>query len=185
MLRRAAIPYQSSAGFNPKPRLVFALPLPLGVAGSHELADLELAEHMSPGEVQTRLREQAPQGLEILNVESLDGKEKLSVTKARYRFPVPAARQAGLEERIAGVLGEDTIWLERKLPAPRRVEVRQYLDALVLEAGNLEMLLHVTPSGTARPGEVLELLGLRDLADDGRIIERVGLELEDKGEGNA
>lgn len=47
MLRRAAIPFHSTAGFNPKPRLVFAMPLPLGVIGLQEVADPELEASIS------------------------------------------------------------------------------------------------------------------------------------------
>src|ERR1700749_5052019 len=44
MLRRAELPFHSTQGFNPHPRLVFALSLPLGVVGRAEVAELELDE---------------------------------------------------------------------------------------------------------------------------------------------
>ena len=44
MLRRAAIPFHSTQGFNPKPRLVFALSLALGIIGHEEVVELELDE---------------------------------------------------------------------------------------------------------------------------------------------
>jgi hypothetical protein len=43
----------------------------------------------------------------------------------------------------------------------------------------LEMDLYLTPAGTARPDEVLGLLGLRDLLDEGTVLERTRLVLED------
>src|ERR1700724_1844693 len=69
MLRRAALPFHSTAGFNPKPRLVFAMPLALGISGTREIAELELDQELPAGEIQQRLTEQAPAGLEILAVE--------------------------------------------------------------------------------------------------------------------
>src|SRR5262249_58207632 len=42
MLRRAAVPFKSTACFHPTPRLVLALSLPLGVAGRNEVLELEL-----------------------------------------------------------------------------------------------------------------------------------------------
>ena len=42
MLRRSALPFRSTQGFHPHPRLVFALSLPLGVVGVEEVAELEL-----------------------------------------------------------------------------------------------------------------------------------------------
>src|ERR1051325_11426231 len=71
MLRRAAIPFASTKGFNPRPRLVFALPLPLGVVGSDEVADLELESELSTSEIFDRLATQVPPGLRILSVEPL------------------------------------------------------------------------------------------------------------------
>src|SRR5947209_20325208 len=68
MLRRADVPFQSTQGFNPRPRLVFALSLPLGIVGNDEIADLELTHDVAPEELQSRLARQAPAGLEILSV---------------------------------------------------------------------------------------------------------------------
>jgi hypothetical protein len=44
----------------------------------------------------------------------------------------------------------------------------------------LEIDLHLTPAGTARPDEVLGVLGLRDLLDAGAVLERARLELIDE-----
>src|ERR1700719_3238909 len=66
MLRRAALPVRQSQGFHPKPRLIFALSLPLGVIGCEEVAELELDEIIPPEEVRERLARQAPDGMEIL-----------------------------------------------------------------------------------------------------------------------
>src|SRR5437016_13121789 len=74
MLRRAGLPFHSTEGFNPKPRLVFAMPLPLGVVGLQEAADLELDEAMAPDEIRERLAREAPAGLEILTVCRIDAR---------------------------------------------------------------------------------------------------------------
>src|SRR6184192_1420855 len=60
MLRRAELPFRSSQGFHPKPRIIFALSLPLGVAGLEEVAELELDELLPAEEIQNRLERQAP-----------------------------------------------------------------------------------------------------------------------------
>src|SRR5205807_8000052 len=68
MLRRAALPFHSTEGFNPKPRMAFALSLALGIEGHEEVVELELDEELPPDEVQARLSRQAPAGMEILSV---------------------------------------------------------------------------------------------------------------------
>src|SRR5437879_13282810 len=74
MLRRAALPFHSTEGFNPKPRLVFALSLALGVVGREEVVELELDAFVPPEEIHARLVQQAPAGLELLSVRRLDRK---------------------------------------------------------------------------------------------------------------
>src|SRR5215471_3821871 len=89
MLRRAALPIRSTSGFHPKPRLVFALSLPLGVVGRDEVAELELTEPIEPTEVHERLARQAPAGLEIISVHRIDPKAGAQVRRAGYRIALP------------------------------------------------------------------------------------------------
>src|SRR6266849_29258 len=81
MLRRAALPIRSTSGFHPKPRLVFALSLPLGVVGRDEVAELELNETIAPVEIHARLVRQAPAGLEILSTQRIDAKAGAQVRR--------------------------------------------------------------------------------------------------------
>src|SRR5207253_5430287 len=74
MLRRAALPFHSTEGFNPKPRLVFAMPLPLGIIGCQEVVELELDAELPAEKVHQELSQHAPSGLEILSVQPIAGK---------------------------------------------------------------------------------------------------------------
>ena len=65
MLRRAAIPFKSTAGFHPTPRLVFALSAPLGADCHEEVVELELTEPRDSDDVLAALNAQAPPGLEF------------------------------------------------------------------------------------------------------------------------
>lgn len=186
MLRRASIPYHATQGFNPKPRLVFALSLPLGVVGLREIAELELDDQLSLEELHQRLAQVAPPGLEILAMERIAPKTTAHVCQVRYRLPIPPDRLPALPERIAALLTAAECWIERTRPQPRRFDARPYLDGLRLVPLALEMDLRVTPTGSVRPDEVLELLGVRDLLDHGAVLERTDLvlaETEVRGQG--
>src|SRR5262249_3825165 len=78
-------------------------------------------------------------------------------------------------------------WIDRRRPSgganSRRMDLRPFLrDLRVTGEGpaRLEMDLWLTPAGTARPEEVLGLLGLRDLPEGGRPLCRLRLELHDE-----
>jgi radical SAM-linked protein len=180
MLRRAALPFRSTQGFHPKPRLVFALSLALGIVGCQEVVELELDADLPPEEVHARLARQAPPGLEILSVRRIDGKARARVLGATYRVPLPPGRDAGLADRAAVLLAQRECWVERTRPQKRRLNLRPYLRELRLLPGALEMDMWVTPGGAARPEEVLGLLGLGDLLEAGVVLERTQLELDDE-----
>lgn len=182
MLRRAALPFRSTQGFNPKPRLTFPLSLALGIVGYEEVLELELDQPVPPAEVRARLAQQAPAGLELLDIRPIAAKTTAQVRRVCYRLPVPPERTAGLAERVAAVLAAPECWVERSRPQPRRVNLRPYLNNLCILPDAVEMDLGVTPTGTARPDEVLGLLGLADLLAAGAVLERTKVELHDEVE---
>jgi len=180
MLRRADLPFHSTAGFNPKPRLVFALSLGLGIVGCREVLELELTAPVPPAEVHERLQRQAPAGLEILEVRPIDPKTSAQVQRVRYRITIPADRIPGLREQISALLAAPEIPVQRVRPQPRRLDIRPYVEDLRALADSLELQLLVTPTGTARPDELLGVLDLGDLLPAGNILERTSLELHDE-----
>lgn len=180
MLRRAALPFHSTSGFNPRPRLVFALSLGLGIVGCREVLELELDAPVPPEQVHEQLRRQAPPGLEILEVQSIDPKASAQVQYVTYRIAVAAERLAGVHDRAAALLAAAEVPVERARPQPRRLDIRPYLDDLRVQPDSLELHLRVTPTGTARPDELLELLGLGDLLPAGSVLERTSVELQDE-----
>jgi radical SAM-linked protein len=187
MLRRAGLPFHRSQGFHPKPRLVFALSLPLGVAGLDEVADLELDEILPPEEIHERLRRQAPPGLEVIGVRRLPLRGGVRVRGLSYAVEVPPERTQGLRPRIDEVLAATTCWIDRTRPPRRRLDLRPFLRDLRLDEERTEgrvrwrlvMDLWLLPSGTARPEEILQLLNLQDLLESGAVLERTRLELDD------
>ena len=77
-------------------------------------------------------------------------------------------------------LQSSVCWVERQRPQYRKIDVRPYLADVRMVNGALEIDLFVTPTGTARPEEVLGLLGLGDVLERGAVFERTRLELDDE-----
>jgi radical SAM-linked protein len=180
MLRRAALPFRSSEGFNPKPRLIFPLSLALGIVGCEEVVELELTATLPPEEVQQRLAAQAPPGFDILSVRRIPWKTKGQPRCVGYRIALPLDGRDGLPQRLEALRSAPECWVERTRPQLRRINLRPYLRDLRLGADHLEMNLWVTPQGTARPEEILAWLGLSDLLEAGAVLERTKLELCDE-----
>ena len=122
MLRRAALPVRQSQGFHPKPRLIFALSLPLGVIGCEEVVELELDEILPPEEVRERLVRQAPPGMEILSLRRIDFKVGAQVRSLTYRIALPAERLAETVRaaRPRCMVGVRMLGWSATHPTPRR-----------------------------------------------------------------
>ena len=72
MLRRARIPMASTQGFNPRPKMTFALALGLGIEGRCEVVDLELSEPLETRpSCSCRLRPVAPAGFDWIDARPL------------------------------------------------------------------------------------------------------------------
>lgn len=184
MLRRAALPFHSTQGYNPKPRMVFALSLALGVVGCQEVVELELDEEVSGGDLERRLAEQAPAGLQILSVRQIDPKATAQVCRVCYRVALPAgARPADLAQRIDCLLAADSLMVERTRPERRVLDIKPFVRGVRLESEAIEIDMAVTPRGGARPEEVLGLLRLAEILEEGAVLERTLLELRDEAAG--
>jgi len=87
VLRRANIPVVISGGFNPRFRISFGPPLPLGISSVSEYLDIKLKEEIKAKELAERLNRVLPQGLKILRAKiipfSTDSLVKV-IDKASY-----------------------------------------------------------------------------------------------------
>ena len=193
MLRRADLPFRSTEGFHPQPRVVFALSLPLGIAGTQEVVEIEWTEPVDPTAALERLRNQSPNGLSFASAQRITIKQAAKPRRAVYRLPMPpdgvaqcsphAPREdyiAQLRSRCAELMASTAIWVERERPKPRQVNIRPYVKALTTGPDFLEMDLWVTQDGSARADELARALGLNHLLEAGAVIERTVLEIVDE-----
>lgn len=180
MLRRADIPFKSTAGFHPKPRLIFALSLPLGVAGCNEVVELELTQPLAADDVLKQLNSQAPAGLAFLSAKLIDPKTTAIPRRAVYRLALPSGRSESVSAAAADLLAQEKAWVDRLRPRPRRVNIRPYVRGVAVTRDDVELDLWVTPTGGARADELFRLLGLADLLDAGAVPERTHLEIHDE-----
>jgi radical SAM-linked protein len=175
MLRRARLPFRMTEGFHPAPRLVLAQSLPLGVVGHSEVLELELTEETDPEDVLTRLRAQAPPGIEFLSVARIALKTTARPRRAFYRIPIEDV-SAELPDRITKFLACSESWAERERPKPRAINIRPYVESLTIEQNALMISAWLTQEGSARADEIAAAVGVMQPP----LIERMGLELLDE-----
>lgn len=179
MLRRARLPLAYSEGFNPRPRLAFAAPLPVGVLSLADIVEFVLSQPLEPELVLAALQQQAVPGLAIYQVQLVPpGRAALQarMRQATYSVRLPAADLSGLQQAVARLIAADHV----PVRVMRQGQMREYdLRPLVLEASvqldgdpSLQLRLRHDQQATGRPGDILQALGL-DAAD--AEITRTGL----------
>jgi radical SAM-linked protein len=119
--RRGEIPVARSEGFSPRPKLIFAAPLQLGMLAEHELADLFLSERLTAPEMRDRLAAGMPRGYAVVDLHDVwIGEPALApqLAAADYRMTVLNVEQARLEAAAGRLLAAE------RLPRERRKEAR-------------------------------------------------------------
>lgn len=175
--RRAGLPLARSEGFHPKPRLSFPLALALGVEGTDEVMEVELAEPRAAEAVANQLAAHAPPGLAARCVESLPpGSKKARPRSATYHARIEPFDRAALGARV-----------ERFLAAPSRrprspdagpVDVRADVEAIELDDDGLSMRLTADGARRASPRDVLAALGIEPSPEAPIRLTRTTVEIE-------
>lgn len=118
-LRRADIPIAYSEGFNPHPKMTFALPLPVGVTSDAEYADFEVDKEIAPEEFKKTLNSSLPDGIEITGAALESRKESLmsTISSASFKIQMICSKEYNAEEIetvIKRFLAETSILVEKE-----------------------------------------------------------------------
>jgi len=179
MLRRARIPMALSQGFNPRPKIVFAQALGLGIEGLREVVELDLAEPMEPETVLQRLTEAAPPGFNWLEAEAVPPGRPCRAETLHYALEIPSDRRVEAQTALTTLLASTTWPYTRHRPdRDVALDLRPFLIDAELDAlGCLRLRMKMTPNGSARPEEVIDALGLGGLLGQGAVLVRTEVEL--------
>ena len=101
-LVRAGIPLWYTKGFNPHPKLIFALPLPVGVESVCELIDVRIDKEISCDDIKELLNSVLTDEMIILDVYEPDCKFN-DIAKAKYRIELSGVNAT---EEMAGKINE-------------------------------------------------------------------------------
>lgn len=154
------------------------MPRSVGVASKDELLIVELDRPEPPELVQRQLAPQMPTGIVLGGATDVPDGPKPRPVEVVYTLELgptghstsAASVQRGevvkldtLAERIRAILSADRVKVQRvrrKRGQPESVDLRPWLVDLSLTKTSLTATLRITPEGSARPVEWLEVLGL-------------------------
>jgi radical SAM-linked protein len=182
MLRRARVPMALTQGFNPRPKMTFALALGLGIEALREVVDLELTEPWEPSELRARLEASAPPGFVWGDAQPLPPDAVAPRPRSvAYQLPVPEDRREAARAAVSAVLSSASWPIVRQRADRRReIDLRPHvLSAALDDDGMLRFRLAVAPEGSARPEELLEAISLGHLLNEGAILTRVDVQLDE------
>ena len=181
MLRRAGLKLAHSQGFNPRPRLVFAAPLPVAVTSEAEIVDVVVEDDLTAAEFVARVRAARPPGIDIHGATetALDARAVMaSVASSDYVLELDGS--PALDQAVARFLASDSAPYQRSRKGTTKPsDMRPAVLGLWIDAaGRLNMRLRLDVEGLAvRPEEVVRAL---DPDQQVRRIHRTALHLKEE-----
>ncbi len=171
VLRRADLPILYTKGFNTRPRISLAMPLPLGISSECEILEISLRERIElrEDELRERLLSVSPQGLTVGAIVEVDTRASTLhslVDNAEYRIQfLDDIDRQDLQRRIQELLSRESIIVDRVRRRKRSVmDIRPLILGLRLDSSdNLIAHLSVGDRGNLRPDQLMEHLGLTNL----------------------
>jgi len=169
VLARSGLDVCFSSGFNPHPRISLPLPRSVGVRSDDELLCAQVWTQSgsvasdTAGSIQSCL----PDGCIVTEVEIHAGKRCYGASSVTYEFAVASGiSEKGLERVLAlnATAGGGQALMVRRQPkgnaAWREIDVGAYLVSALVTGDSITVVCRVTPAGTVRVDEIMQLLGL-------------------------
>lgn len=163
---RAGLSMAYSQGFNPHPKVSLPAPRPVGVASRCELAVLHLASPPAQSDWAEGLDGQLPPGMRVLRAAPAPGRRAIQPKAITYELPLRDDESGEIVRRIAHLTRQDRWEVARPIRTRRRDRRNKTLDIKPrvvdthVVGGRLTFTLLSGTGGSARPAEVLALLGM-------------------------
>lgn len=127
---RSGIDIKYSEGFNPQPKMVFTMPLPIGTQSLCEFVDIKINSPMSVDEIKSRLVENVPEELKIVSVYTPE--RKLSeITYIDYSIELLSPKiNADTATKIKELFSTDCIVIKSSPKGDKEVNVMPYIKSL-------------------------------------------------------
>ena len=165
---RAGIPIKYSEGFNPHPKMVFALPLSVGAESVTELLDFKITRPMPKAELIARLNNAFPPEMRVLDAYQPDSKF-VSIRYAEYELEND--EDFSVEPLDQG----EIVLMKRTKSGEKMTDIKPMIHSYKKEGNKLTCVLSASPDQYLNPDYIAKVLGIPDctimrkrvLLDDG------------------
>lgn len=165
---RAGIPIKYSEGFNPHPKMVFALPLSIGAESVTELLDFKITRPMPKAELIERLNNAFPPEMRVLDAYKPESKF-VSIKYAEYEL------ENDEDFSITPLEQNEIVLLKRTKSGEKLTDIKPMIHSYEKEGNKLTCVLSASPDQYLNPDYIAKVLGITDctilrkrvLLDDG------------------
>lgn len=142
IILRSGIDIWYSEGFNPQPKMVFAVPLPTGVESNCELLDIKLNSYMSNEEIKNRLNDNFPEQMRVLEVYNPEVKFK-EISYIDYTIKINSPKlNAQSKAKIEELFGGECILTKKTKSGEKEVNITDYIKLFDLECNEGSAQIH-------------------------------------------
>lgn len=130
IMLRAGIDIWYSEGFNPQPKIVFAVPLPVGVESECEFMDIKINSYMSCEEIASRLSNSFPDEMKVIDVYVPEQKLK-NIVYIDYEMEIvsPSVKD-DTADVISKLLSEDLFVTKKSKGTEKEINVKDYIKSV-------------------------------------------------------
>lgn len=130
IMLRAGIDIWYTEGFNPQPKIVFAVPLPVGVESECEFMDIKINSYMSCEEIASRLSANFPDEMKIIDVYVPEVKLK-NIIYIDYEMEITSPNVGeNTANEIEELLSKDVYVIKKSKGTEKEINVRDYIRSV-------------------------------------------------------
>jgi len=182
--RRAKFPLEFSNGFNPHPKINYALPLSVGYSSECEVLDVKLKEKIDIDKFIENQKKYVPEGIEFISGKFIEETKSLMslVEYAEYIIAFPIDKN--YKEKILNYLDNDEIIIEKlnKKKVLKKVDIKPLIIKFSVDIDNEEKLVKLNilaksgSNGNLNPmiliNELIKKLGMNIDKTDVRVHKK-------------
>ncbi len=127
---RSGIDIWYSEGFNPQPKIVFAVPLPVGVESECEYMDIKINTPMPCDEISRRLSANFPEEMKVVDVYVPDTKLK-KISYIDYEITISSLYvEETTAQEINSLFQKDLYIIKKSKGNEKEINIREYIKSI-------------------------------------------------------